>query len=326
MIFNVKQKSNIFSRLLAIRELMLIGIILIIWILLSMFVPIFLNPSNIKAILLGLSTEAIVAIGMTNVLISGGFDLSVGSTLALAGVVACLSIKAGIPVFISIIIGILTGSIIGFINGYIITKWRINPFITTLGMMSIARGFVLIFATGATIIDLPKAFTVIGQGKIIGIQLPIIISLVIIIVGDILLRKSRFFRQSYYVGCNEKAASMTGISVDKIKIFSYFLVGSLAALAGVLTSARFAYASVNIGIGLELKVITSCIIGGASLGGGTGSVLGAFLGTLLMATIVNGLNLIGVNVYWQNVLTGVVLIGAVLFDTILKEKGKAGLK
>lgn len=326
MIFNVKQKSNIFSRLLAIRELMLIGIILIIWILLSMFVPIFLNPSNIKAILLGLSTESIVAIGMTTVLVSGGFDLSVGSTLALAGIVTCLCIKAGIPVFISIIIGILTGSLIGFINGYVITKWRINPFITTLGMMSIVRGFVLIFATGATIIDLPKAFTVVGQGKMIGIQLPIIISLVLIIVGDILLRKSRFFRQSYYVGSNEKAALMTGISVDKVKIFNYVLVGSLAALAGVVTSARFAYASVNIGIGLELKVITSCIIGGASLGGGTGSILGAFLGTLLMATIVNGLNLIGVNIYWQNVLTGIILIGAVVFDTVLKEKGKAKSK
>ena len=326
MIFNVKQKSNIFSRLLAIRELMLVGIILIIWILLSMFVPIFLNPSNIKAILLGLSTESIVAIGMTTVLVSGGFDLSVGSTLALAGVATCLCIKAGIPVFISIILGILTGSIIGFINGYIITKLRINPFITTLGMMSIVRGFVLIFATGATIIDLPKAFTVVGQGKIIGIQLPIIIALLLIIIGDILLRKSRFFRQSYYVGSNEKAALMTGISVDKVKIFNYVLVGSLAALAGVVTSARFAYASVNIGVGLELKVITSCIIGGASLGGGTGSIAGAFFGTLLMATLVNGLNLIGVNIYWQNVLTGIILIGAVVFDTVLKEKGKAKSK
>ena len=326
MIFNVKQKSNIFSRLLAIRELMLVGIILIIWILLSMFVPIFLNPSNIKAILLGLSTESIVAIGMTTVLVSGGFDLSVGSTLALAGVATCLCIKAGIPVFISIILGILTGSIIGFTNGYIITKLRINPFITTLGMMSIVRGFVLIFATGATIIDLPKAFTVVGQGKIIGIQLPIIIALLLIIIGDILLRKSRFFRQSYYVGSNEKAALMTGISVDKVKIFNYVLVGSLAALAGVVTSARFAYASVNIGVGLELKVITSCIIGGASLGGGTGSIAGAFFGTLLMATLVNGLNLIGVNIYWQNVLTGIILIGAVVFDTVLKEKGKAKSK
>ena len=326
MTINVKQKSNIFLKLLAIRELMLVGLILIIWILLTITVPIFLNPSNIKAILLGLSIEAIVAIGMTNVLVSGGFDLSVGSTLALAGVVTCLSIKAGIPLFISIILGILTGSIIGLINGYIITKWRINPFITTLGMMSIVRGFVLIFATGATIIDLPKAFTVIGQGNIMGIQLPIIIAVLLIIIGDILLRKSRFFRQSYYIGSNEKAASMTGINVSKIKIFSYILLGSLAAFAGVLTSARFAYASVNIGIGLELKVITGCIIGGASLSGGTGSVLGAFLGTLLMATIVNGLNLIGVNVYWQNVATGVILIGAVLLDTILKEKGKASLK
>ena len=321
MIFNVKEKSNIFAKFLAIRELMLIGIILTIWILLSLTVPNFLNPSNIKAILLGLSTRAIVAVGMTSVLVSGGFDLSVGSTLALAGVVTCLSIKAGIPVFISFIMGILTGSIIGLINGYIITKWRINPLIATIGMSQIVRGFVLIFATGATIINLPKAFTVIGQGKIIGIQLPIIISLVILIVGDILLRKSRFFRQSYYVGNNEKAALMTGINVDNVKMFNYILVGSLAGFAGVLTAARFAYASVNVGIGLEMNVIASCVIGGASLSGGKGSIMGAFLGTLLLATVINGLNLIGVNIYWQNVLTGVILIGAVVLNTIEKKKG-----
>ncbi|MEI6101383.1 MAG: ABC transporter permease, partial [Eubacteriales bacterium] len=216
--------------------------------------------------------------------------------------------------------GILSGTGVGLGNGLIVTKWNITPFIVTLGMSYMVRGFVLILANGVTIIDLPKMFLQLGQGKVIGIQYPIIITIAIVIVGDILLRKSSFFRQNYYIGGNEKAAAMTGIKVMKIKMFNYALVGSLAAFAGVLTAARLGSASVNIGQGLELQVITACVIGGASLNGGEGSVLGAFLGTLLMATLLNSLNLLGVDVYWQNVFSGAILIGAVILDVVMKTK------
>ena len=326
---SVKTNSGIkqvISRILEIRELVLVFIILAGVIIMSLVSPIFLNISNIKAILLGLSIEAIVAVGMTVLLVSGGLDMSVGSTMALSGVITCMALKYGVPVIFSVMAGIMTGLVIGFINGFIVARWKINPFIVTLGMLSIVRGFVLILANGVTIINLPESFTVLGQGKIFGIQFPIIFTAVVILIGDIFLRRSRFFRQNYYIGGNEGAAVLTGIKVDQIKIFNYMLTGGLAAVAGVLMSARLASASVNIGVGLELKVITACVIGGASLSGGEGSIAGSFLGSLLMATLINSLNLLGIDVYWQNVITGIILIGAVILDMVLKQRREENLK
>ncbi|KJS50600.1 MAG: hypothetical protein VR66_02190 [Peptococcaceae bacterium BRH_c23] len=307
-------------RLLEVRELVLIVLILLGGFAMSLVSPIFLNPANLLAILLGVSIDGIIAAGMTVLLVSGGFDLSVGSTLALSGIVTCLCIKAGFPVPLAVSTGILSGALVGLVNGLIVTKWRIHPFIVTLGMLSIVRGFVLILAKGVTIVELPKSFTILGQGKVFGVQFPIIITIIVIILGDILLRKTRFFRQSYYIGGNEKAAIMTGIKVNKVKIISYVIVGALSAMAGVLIASRLGAASVNIGVGEELKVITACVIGGASLNGGEGSVVGAFLGTLLMAILLNSLNLLGIDVYWQNVATGVILIAAVVLDTDLKRR------
>ena len=305
------------------RESVLVVLIILGTIVLSLVSKKFFTFGNIKAIFLGLSVEAMVAAGMAILLVSGGLDLSIGSTMALSGVVTCLFINAGLPVFLSIIIGLLVGALIGLISGTIISRWQINPFIVTLGMMQIVRGFVLILAKGVTVINLPDSYTVIGQGVVggpNGIQIPIILTLVIIIVFDLLLRKTKFFRQSYYVGGNEKASIMTGIKVKKVKITNYIIVGVLAALAGVVMSARLASASTNIGQGLEMKVITACVIGGASLSGGEGTVLGAFLGSLLMAIIINALNMMGVDVYWQNVMTGAILIFAVVLDTVLKRR------
>jgi ribose transport system permease protein len=187
-------------------------------------------------------------------------------------------------------------------------------------MQTVVRGFTLILAGGMAIIGLPESFTSFGKASILGIQYPIIITLALVILGDIFLRKTRFFRQNFYIGGNEKAALMTGIRVKNIKIFNYVLVSTLAALAGVLMSSRLAAASVNIGVGIELKVIAACVIGGASLSGGEGSIVGAFLGTLFMATIINALNILGVDVYWQNIVSGIILIGAVVLDTVMKER------
>jgi ribose transport system permease protein len=308
------------SRILEVRELMLFLIILTGGIIMSAVTPIFLSVANFKAILLGLSVEAIIAAGMTILLVSGGLDMSVGSTMALSGVISCMAIKAGIPVFFSVLAGILSGSLVGLINGFIIAHWMINPFIVTLGMLSIVRGLVLILAGGVTIINLPESFTILGQGKIFGLQFPIILMFFIIIVGDLLLRRSRFFRQNYYIGGNEKAAVLTGIKVRQIKMFNYFLTATLAGIAGVLMAARLASASVNIGVGLELKVITASVIGGGSLSGGEGSIAGAFLGALLMGTLINSLNILGIDVYWQNVITGMILIGAVILDNVMKRR------
>jgi ribose transport system permease protein len=184
------------------------------------------------------------------------------------------------------------------------------------------RGLLLIFASGRAVLNLPKSFTVIGQGRLFGIQYPIFVLLILVICGDLLLRNSRFFRQSYYIGGNENAARLSGINVDFVKVFNYCLVAVLAGVAGLMITARFGSSSLTVGQGIELRVITACIIGGASLSGGEGSVLGAFLGALFMGMLANALNLLGVDVYYQSFITGLILILAVVFD-VLNERRKA---
>ena len=307
-------------RLTQFREFMIVVVILRAAVAMSCASKDFRTPGNVLAMLLGLSVESIVAIGMTILLVSGGFDLSVGSTVAFTGAVTAMCLVAGAPVPVAVAAGLALGVLIGLINGVIIAKIGINPFITTLGMMSVVRGALLVVTGGKNISGLPESFTVIGQGQMIGIQYPIVIAAVLVVIGDLLLRKSRFFRQNYYLGGNEKAAILSGIAVDRLKIFNYALTGFLAALAGVVMTARFGSASVTSGTGLELRVISAVIIGGASLQGGEGTVLGSFLGSLLMAIIVGSLTLLGVNVYWTQLVIGATLLIAVLIDTLGKRR------
>ncbi len=308
------------KKLFRIREMLIFLIVLSVVVILSIISPIFLTKANIMAVLLGVSIEAVLAIGMTILLVSGGFDLSVGSVLAFSGMVAGLLIRAGINVAAAIVIALLTGAVLGFINGIIIAKIGVNPFVTTLGMLSIARGLVYIVTQGQPVVGLPKAFTAIGQGYFLGVQLPIWYMVIAILLGDFLLRKLRFLRQNYYIGGNEKSALLCGINVGRIKIFNYVLSGILAAIAGIILTARIGTASVGSGQGIELKVISAVVIGGASLSGGEGTIIGAFLGSLLMQIISNALNLLGISVYWQQLVIGLVLIAAVIIDTIGKKK------
>ncbi len=253
---------------------------------------------------------------MVNLLISGGLDLSVGSTLAFTGVVTGLALNAGVPVVISILLGLLAALGVGLVNGLLVAKMKINPFIVTLGTNMAVRGLLLVIAQGRAVLNLPSEFTIIGQGRLFGIQYPIYVMLALVLIGDFLLRNTRFFRQNYYIGSNEKAARLSGINVDWVKIINYCIVALLAGIAGLMITARFGSASVTVGSGTELRVITATIIGGASLSGGEGSVLGAFLGALFMGVLANALNLLGVDVYWQNLITGLILIGAVVIDVV----------
>lgn len=282
--------------------------------------PVFLSYQNIVALLLGLSVEVIIAVGMANLMVSGGFDMSVGSILAFSGVCAGLAIQAGVPPFAAVLIGMLIGGAAGLFNGFIISVVGINAFVTTLASLSLFRGLTLIVTRGQNITSLGVDFNAIGQGKFLGIQAPIWYAVILVIIGDILMRHSRFFRQNYYIGGNEKAAKLSGINVVKIKILNYIIVGVLAGFAGVVATARMGTASVQQGTGLELRVITAVIIGGASLQGGEGSVLGAFLGSLLMALITNALTLLGVDIYWQTFVVGGTLLVAVLIDQLGKRR------
>ena len=306
------------KRLTRLREFMIFMIVAGVFIIMSFISPYFLNTSNILALMLGLSIEVLIAVGMTNLMVSGGFDMSVGSVVAFTGAATAMCIKMGVPVFVAVLIGLCIGGLIGLFNGVIVAKVGINPFVTTLASLSLFRGLTLMITQGKNISGLGPVFGAIGQTKILGVQTPIWYAMILVIIGDILLRRSRFFRQNYYIGGNEKAARLSGIPVDRMKIFNYVLTGLLAALAGIVMTSRLGAASVTAGTGLELRVITAVIIGGASLQGGEGTVVGAFLGSLLMALITNALTLLGVDVYWQTFVIGATLLVAVLIDRMGK--------
>lgn len=300
------------------REFGLLTFIIVFGIFLTFLSPHFLTQGNFKAVLLGLSVKAIVAVGMTVLLASGGFDLSVGSVLALGGVVSGSLTLQGLPVPLAILAALAVGTLVGLVNGLFVAKVGVNPLITTLGTLSVVRGVVLLAGGGFGITGLPTSFTTIGQAVVLTLQIPILIMIAIVVAGDILLRRSRAFRLAYYVGGNERAARLTGVPVDRVKIAGYLLTATLASLAGVITAARFGSASVTAGVGVELEVIAAVIIGGASLSGGSGTVLGASLGVLLTELIANALNLLGVATYWQPVAQGSVLILAVTVDVVSK--------
>lgn len=311
-------------RLLEQRELSIFLVVVAAALFLNFASPNFKSPANLTAVILGLTFDAILAVGMTVLLIAGGFDLSVGATLALAGATAGYAMtKLGVGVPVAILIGLLTGALVGVVNGLIIAKVHVNPFIATLGMQQIARGVVLLLTAGYGIPNLPDSFNVLGQGMVLGFQFPIWVMLVIVVAGEVLLRRSRFFRQSYFIGGNERSARLSGISVERVKIINYTLMGVLAAVSGLLLTGRMGTASVSAGLNAELRVISAVVIGGASLAGGEGSVLGSLLGVLLMALLANGLNLLGINVYWQTIVTGTVLVIAVAADAINRRRSGA---
>lgn len=309
--------NSFLKTLLQQRELTIFLSVLAFAMLLALSSPNFLNRANLIALLVGLSFDMIVAVGMTILMVSGGFDMSVGSVLALAGAVAGYSItKFGAPVWLGILLGLLTGVLIGLVNGLLVTKIRVNPFIATLGMMQVVRGIVFLVTSGLGVSNLPDAFNYFGQEKLLGLQIPVWIMLFLVIVGEILLRRWSFFRQSYFVGGNERSARLSGINIDKVKIINFIIVALMAAVSGILLAGRMGTASVSAGLGAELRVISAVVIGGASLSGGEGSIVGALLGVILLNLISNGLNLLGINVYWQNVVIGGVLIIAVAADSL----------
>jgi len=302
------------KKLIRQREFMIFMVVAVMFTFMSFASPYFLISGNLLALLLALTLEALIAVAMTNLMASGGFDMSVGSVVAFTGAVVATLMKLGAPIPLAVLTGLCISAAAGMFNGFTVAVIGINPFVTTLASLSIFRGLTLIITQGKNIAPLPAAFNAIGQTKILGIQSPIWITLFFIIMGDIMLRKSRFFRQNYFIGGNEKTARLSGIPVTKMKIFNYTLTGLFAGIAGVILTSRLGAASVTTGTGLELRVITAVIIGGASLGGGEGTVLGAFLGSLLMAIIINALNLLGVDVYWHTFVIGATLLTAVLID------------
>lgn len=315
----IKQKrtmSPVVTRLFEVREFALLVMIILIGVALHLITGRFFTTPNLNAISLGFATSAIIVSGMTAALVSGGFDLSVGSVFAMGGVTAAVALRANLPIPLAMVCGVGSGVVAGLISGLLITKVRINPFITTLGMLGIARGVSLAVTEGSPIAKLPPDFLVYGQGKLFDIPNLILIAIAVILVSDVLMRYSSGFRQIYYVGGNEEAARLSGIAVDRVKIAVYTMSGFLAALAGVLSVSRFTVADPGAGSGEELRIIAACIIGGCSLSGGKGTVIGGLLGLIFVGFINNGMILLRVPVYWQQLVMGIVLLLAVGFDTL----------
>ena len=277
----------------------------------------FFTVYNIINILRQSSIIGIVAIGMAMMIIMGGIDLSVGSLLALSGVVAGMVANGtgGGNAMLAVLAGIGTGVASGAVIGTLVAWGRVEPFIVTLGMMTISRGLAMIFSHGIPVTGLNKAFTIIGGGKIAGIPYPIIIYLVILLIATLLLKRTRFGRHIYAIGGNEQAAIVAGINIKVTKLKMFILLGGFTGLAGVILAGRVRSGSPSIANGYELDAIASCVIGGISFKGGIGTAVGAFIGTLIISTINNGLDLLNVQAFYQQVVKGVIIILAVLIDS-----------
>ncbi|OGP57047.1 MAG: hypothetical protein A2V67_00670 [Deltaproteobacteria bacterium RBG_13_61_14] len=283
----------------------------------------FFSWNNFQNILNQNMAIALLAIGSTFVILTAGIDLSVGSVLALASVVLGLVMARllegrWIPelvIIIAILAGLLTGLLCGLANGLLIARFRLPPFVATLGLMAVARGLTRVITRGMTFSEQPEAFHLLGQGL-----LPVAIVLLVFAGAGVALRYTRFGRLVYAVGSNEKAARLSGVNVFAVKTTVYALSGVLAGLAGVLLTSRLQSANALLGLGYELNAIAAVVIGGTSLMGGQGSVLGTLLGVLIYGMIQNCLNLFGVDPFWQEVVIGAVVIAVVLLDYQLQRK------
>lgn len=292
-----------------IGTLIIINLIFIIY--LSISTPIFLTTANLLAIGVAMAGSTLCSMGSVLVLLSGGFDLSVGSSYGLAGIVVAMTLLKGVPVWMAIFFGVMTGILIGFINGLLVAKVDINAFIATMGTMTVARGLINVFTKGYSISGLPESFTSLINAKILGLPPSIVIMVVVVILTDLLLRYWRPARQLYYIGASTEYARLVGIPVARIRIIAFVISGAFAAIGGILFTARTAAASQQAGIGIENLALLAPFLGGVGFGG-KGTAIGAFMGAMLIALIVNSIQLIGVAVLWQNVIIGACLIIAAL--------------
>jgi len=304
-------------RLAQDRPLILIGLIVILsaWMAIS-YPESFPQRANIAAVLLDTAQGGILTVGMMILLVSGVFDLSIGSMLAFCGIVAGTLVKdMGVPSLAAFLIGIAAGSVIGVINGLIVTKLRINALITTLAMAGILR-CVTQLVSSAGVANLPQNFRPYGQTVFFGLQSPFWVMAVVVVLAWFAMTRTRFFRQFYYIGSNPGAADLAGIKVDRMILYGFVMMGTLSGLAGTLLASRLSNAVVLAGVGTELRTITAAILGGASLSGGVGTIPGAFLGVLFMSLVQNALIIGRVPVFWQSIVVGVVLLVAIGVDQL----------
>lgn len=315
----IKNKFQPILRRISLEKLGLAISILLLSVIFGSINNNFFSIANLSNISRQISILAMLAVGQTFVILSGGIDLSVGSVIGLVSVVsATIMLHFGIPA--SIFAGLLMGLVIGLINGIIVAKIRVQAFIVTLGMLSIARGIGLIISGGMPISGLPFSFRFLGLGYIFGIPVPALIAAILMVLGHLVLTKLKIGRFIYAIGGNEEAAELSGINVKLQKIIAFALCGMLAGLAGIVQTSRVISGQPTLGEGMNLDSIAAVVIGGTSLSGGQGSMVGTFLGVIMIAVLNNGLNLMGVSSFVQMVIIGGLIIGAASLDVYYKRK------
>ncbi|GAB2824095.1 ABC transporter permease [Ferruginibacter profundus] len=316
---NLQQYKNNFGKLQSLIALLALCIVF------ALLSDKFFTVANGLNVMRQISVNICISVGMTLIILTAGIDLSVGSVLALCGAITAGLLKHGIRIeqfhlFIEFTIlgamlaGIIIGSLLGFFNGLVITKFKVPPFVATLAMLTIARGLTMLYTGGNPISSFNRAFTFIGGGWFLGLPVPVWIAVVIIVAAIIVTKKIKLGRYIYAIGGNENAAKLSGININKVKITVYTIAGALAAVGGIIVTARLDSAQPNAGNSYELDAIAAVVIGGTSLSGGRGSIWGTVLGALIIGVLNNGLILLDVSVFWQQVVKGAVILLAVIID------------
>jgi len=313
--------SGLLSRIALDRPLLLMALVGALLVIMGVLRPTtFLTFENAAVVLQDTAQTGILACGMMLLLISGMFDLSIGGILAFSGIVAALLAKeAGAPPLAAFLAGCAWGALLGVVNGVIVTRFKINALIATLATASVYRG-ALQLVSPAGVTNIGNGYTVFGQTEILGIYSSFWFMAVIVVLFAFLVGRTRYFRQAYYIGGNARAAKLSGINVDRTIFVAFVIMGLLAGLAGALLASRLNTAVVLAGNGVELKVITAVVLGGASLSGGQGRIVGAFLGVLFMALVQNAMIVLGINPFWQLIAVGLVLLVSVGLDQFARAR------
>jgi ribose transport system permease protein len=317
-----KATGNFLRRIIAIPE---VGVLVPLLLFIAVFYalnPVFLSAAFMTTMLRTMSFVGIIAIGQTLLLISGAFDLSVGSTAGLAAIICSYAmVKLNLPIPVAVLAGVGTGAIVGLINSFSVLKLGVPPFIATLGMLYIAKGITFLISKGYTIYPLPEAINRFGTTEPLGTSWSFVIFVVLAVLAHFVLSKTTYGRKLYAVGGNPEVAYLAGISPAVIQMSGFVLVGICASLGGILLMTRIVTGNPTIGLGWEMNVIAGVVIGGVSLFGGSGSIPGAVIGLLIMQVVTSGLVVVGVDPYWQTVSVGVIMVAAVAVD-VLRRRSK----
>jgi ribose/xylose/arabinose/galactoside ABC-type transport system permease subunit len=318
----------IVMKLIRSKEIVVILLIIVIFLILSFGSDAFLNLTNFESLQASIAPNAIIAAGMMILLISGVFDLSVGSVMGVVGAITSIILSMGVPFFPALLLGLGSGLGFGFFNGFLVAYGGVNPLIATIGTLYIGRGLVNAIMRGEFRSGIPirnETFLVLGQGKTLGVYNMFWIMIVIVVFAQFYTTMTDRGRRLYFLGSNYEAARSVGIKVKRIRFLTFGLSGFLAALAGILSTSRFGISSLYLGINLELKTIISCLLGGATIAGGQGMIVGSLLGVIFMTLIVSVFNILEISPYWQNIIVGIILLFIVSLDAFLVVRRKKAM-